>query len=166
MVRELKLSQLTPAESNGLQDILNTVKQPAGFSKLSPMQRRQLLAAVLASVIPSDGKVREVEIKHFIEHLKRHYQFSVDEQKVALSFVRQGLSPEQLTEAAKQLQELLSAEDRAKLVGLMWDIALADRELHAEEEKLIYGVADQAGIVRKRVTEEQARAARGQGFAA
>ena len=166
MARKTSLSQLVPTESNGLQDIFNIVKEPAGFSRLTTSQRRQLVAAILASVIPSDGKVRDVEIKHFVMHLHQKYQFSVQDQKVALSYLRNGLTTEQLKEAAKQLQELLSADDRTKLIGLMWDVAMSDQELHSEEERLIYLVADLAGVVRKRVIEEQARAASTNGIAA
>ena len=166
MVRNTSLSQLAPSEGKALQDILNIVKLPSGFSRLTPIQRRTLVAAILVTVIPSDGRVRDVEIKHFIDHLQHKYQFTKDEQKIALSFLRNGLTPEQLKDAAKQLQELLSADDRAKLVGLMWDVAMSDHELHAEEERLIHSVADIAGVARKRVIEEQVRAASANGITA
>lgn len=166
MVAKNLLEELVLNESKALQDILNTVKLPSGFSRLTSVQRRKLVAAILASVIPSDGRVRDIEIKHFIDHLQNKYQFTKDEQKIALSFLRNGLNAEQLKDAAKQLQELLSADDRAKLVGLMWDVAMADHELHPAEERLIYSVADLAGVARKRVVEEQARAASANGIAA
>ncbi len=159
MIRNMPLPQLAPHEGRALQDILNTVKLPSGFSRLSPMQRRALVAAILASVIPIDGRLRDVEVKHFIEHLQNKYQFTKDEQKIALSFLRNGLTAAQLNDAAKQLQDLLSHDDRAKLVGLMWDVALSDHELHPEEERLIHSVAGIAGVARKRVLEEQTRAA-------
>ena len=166
MIRNTSLSQLASDEGKALQDILNIVKLPSGFSRLTSVQRRKLVAAILASVIPCDGKVRDVEIKHFIDHLQHQYQFSKDEQKIALCFLRNGLTLEQLAIAAKQLQELLSADDRAKLVGLMWDVAMSDQELHPHEERLIYSVADIAGVASKRVIEEQSRAARTNGIAA
>ena len=166
MVRNTVLPQLAPHEGRALQDILNIVKLPSGFSRLTPMQRRALVAAILASVIPIDGRVRDIEIKHFIDHLQNKYQFTKDEQKIALSFLRNGLTPEQLKDAAKQLQELLSADDRANLVGMMWDVALSDHELHPQEEHLILSVADIAGVARKRVIEERTRAASANGVAA
>ena len=166
MAQKTIASQLVPTEGNDLQDIFNTIKQPAGYSRLTTVQRRQLVAAILASVIPSDGKVRDVEIKHFVSHLQQKYQFAVHDQKVALGFMRNGLTPEQLKLAAKLLQELLSADDRTKLIGLMWDVAMSDQELHSEEERLIYLVADLAGVARKRADEEQSRAASANGMAA
>ena len=162
-----KLSEEPAAQGDrALQDILNTVKLPSGFARLTPGQRRKLIAAILATVIPSDGKLREVEIKHYVDHLKHKYQFTKDEQKVAMRFFRHGLTADQLKMAAKQLQELLSADDRAKLVGMMWDVAMSDHELHPEELRLIYSVADIAGVAKSRVLEEQARAASATGLAA
>ena len=43
---------------------------------------------------------------------------------------------------------------------------MSDQELHPQEERLIYSVADIAGVARKRVTEEQSRAASANGIAA
>ena len=80
--------------------------------------------------------------------------------KYALGLIKNNVSPEHLAQATKQLPEMLSIEDRVNLVGMLWDLALCDFELHSLEEALIYKIADQAGVPRKRVAEEQARATR------
>lgn len=111
MIRKTSLPQLALNEGQALQDILNIVKLPSGFSRLTSVQRRKLVAAMLATVIPCDGRVREVEIKHFVDHLQHQYRFTKDEQMIALSFLRNRLTLKQLNIAAKQLQELLSADE-------------------------------------------------------
>jgi uncharacterized tellurite resistance protein B-like protein len=143
-----------------LTHILQITKQQNGFAKLNSTQRKLLLAAVLASIIPADGRIHATELEHFSTHLKQRYQFNDDALKQAIVFVRQGLAPEELKQASKQLPDMLSIEDRVNLVGMLWDLALCDHELHGNEEKLVYQIADQAGVPRKRVAEEQARATR------
>ena len=140
--------------------ILSITQQHNGFAKLNSSQRRLLLAALLASVIPVDGRIHANEVGHFSDHLKKRYQFSDDMVKYALGLIKNTLSPEHLAQATKQLPEMLSMEDRVSLVGMLWDLALCDFELHSLEEALIYKIADQAGVPRKRVAEEQARATR------
>lgn len=59
---------------------------------------------------------------------------------------------------AKALPELLGSEDLINMIGQLWELAIIDLELHAEEERLVYRVADLAGVPRKRVAEQLARA--------
>lgn len=140
--------------------ILSITQQQNGFAKLSSSQRRLLLAALLASIIPVDGRIHSNELEHFSAHLKKRYQFSEDAAKQAMGLIKKNLSPEQVQQATKQLPEMLSMEDRVGLIGMLWDLALCDHELHSLEENLIYKIADQAGVPKKRVAEEQARAVR------
>jgi len=115
-------------------------------------------------VIPSDGKVLAIEVQQFYGHLRQRYQFQMLSQSQTLAFLNETLTPDQLLQAAKQLPELLSIEDRISLIGMLWDIALCDHELHPFERALIYGVSDHAGVPRKKVVEEQARASRAHGM--
>ncbi len=142
-----------------ISQIVEKIATPNGFAKLSPSQRKYLLVAILGSIVPVDGKIRAVEVEHFESFLKTKYQLNNDSLKIALSFSNLGFDVEQLQEAARHLPELLSIEDRTNLVGLLWDIALCDQELHAKEDALIYKIADLAGVPRKRVAEQQAIAA-------
>lgn len=139
-------------------DIMAKLAQPRGFSKLQPNQRKFLLAAVLGSIVPADGKIRDVEMKHLEVHLKQKYNCSPETLKLALSYANTGLANEPLQKAASQLTELLSIEDRTSLIGLLWDLAVCDNELHSNEEAMIYKIADSAGVPRKRVAEQLARA--------
>ena len=64
------------------------------------------------------------------------------------------------------MPDLLSIDDRTQLIGMLWDLALCDHELHQNEETLIYKVADAAGVLRKRVAEQQAIASSRSGMQA
>lgn len=147
-----------------IRSIIALTQQHNGFAKLSSTQRRLLIAAILAAVLPRDGKVLDVEVQHFLGHLKNRYQFSAQDQELAMQFLNTALTEVELLKAARQLPELLSAEDCVTLIGLMWDIACCDQEAHATETALIFKVADHAGVARKRALEEQNRAARANGL--
>jgi uncharacterized tellurite resistance protein B-like protein len=151
-------STLVTAQEN-IAQILTLVSIPGGYSKLSYSQRKFLLAAILGSVVPADKKIREVEMLRLQSHLKLKYSMSAESLKQALSFADQGLDNDQLQQMTKQLPELLSIEDRTNLIGMLWDIAMCDLNLHSAEETLVYKVADIAGVTRKRVVEQQAIAA-------
>ncbi|MDE2445118.1 MAG: TerB family tellurite resistance protein [Alphaproteobacteria bacterium] len=142
-----------------LADIVEKMSSPNGFSKLTPKQRSLLLAAVLSSVVPADGLVRAVEMQHLEKHLTTKFQFARQSLSEALDLARRTHSQSGIEVMAKHLPELLSIEDRIQLIGMLWDIALCDQELHQNEETLIYKLADAVGVMRKRVVEQQAIAA-------
>ena len=160
MVKAAQASEAFLAEAKTIiAQIMEKIATPNGFAKLSPAQRKYLLAAILGSIVPADNKVRPVELEHFEAFLKTKYQITNESLHIALSFGNLGFEVEQLQQAARYLPELLSIEDRTNLVGMLWDIALCDQELHVKEDALIYKIADLAGVPRKRVVEQQAKAA-------
>ncbi len=160
MVKIAKPADTSPVEARAIIAlIMETIATPNGFAKLSPSQRKYLLAAILGSVIPVDGKVRAVEVEYFETFLKTKYQFTNETLKIAQAFAKAELQSEALLQASRHLPDLLSIEDRTNLIGMLWDLALCDQELHTKEDALIYKIADQAGVPRKRVAEQQAVAA-------
>jgi uncharacterized tellurite resistance protein B-like protein len=135
------------------------LKSPKGVASLSIEDRKFLFAVMIASVVPSDHKVKAVETDKLASILKQKYGLQGEVFTKAMIFARgEYASREDIKSLAIQLESLLSAEDRAELVGSMWDVALSDKELHQLEEQLIYSVADAAGLPRKRTAEQQARA--------
>jgi uncharacterized tellurite resistance protein B-like protein len=160
MVKVSTMPEASMTEAKAIiSQIIEKIAVPNGFAKLSPPQRKYLLAAILGSVVPADGKVRPIELEHFESFLKTKYHLGNDQLNIARSFAKLGFEVEQLHHAARYLPELLSIEDRTNLVGMLWDIALCDQELHSKEDALIYKIADLAGVPRKRVAEQQAIAA-------
>jgi uncharacterized tellurite resistance protein B-like protein len=160
MLEISKTGKITsPDAANIISNILEMIAHPNGFAKLTPPQRKFLLAAILGSIVPADGKVKPVEMDLLEKHLKFKYGMTSASLKSVLSFASTANQGDKLKDAARHLPDLLSIEDRTNLVGLLWDIALCDHDLHSSEDALIYKIADQAGVPRKRVAEQQALAA-------
>lgn len=66
---------------------------------------------------------------------------------------------EAIEKVSRALIELLSISDRIALVGMLWELALVDLELHKLEEEYICRVSDCAGVPRRKVVEMEAKAA-------
>lgn len=142
-----------------LDQIIAVLQTPAGFSKLAGNQRKFLFSVALASVVPADLKVRPREIEKLRMLLSTQLRVPAPMLDEAMALADDKVAdPAKLDHVAKALHELLGVEDRATLVGHLWSLALADGELHESEERLIYRLADLAGVPRKHVAERLARA--------
>ena len=143
-----------------LQDIVALLKEPSGFSRLVPEQRKFILAVVIASVVPVDGKIKPCELEKLQALLKSRAQTHGKTLDSVVLLAQSGLGENAaIGLAASRLADLLGIEDRCALIGMLWDVALCDYELHAKEEQLIYDIADKAGVPRKKVAEQQAKSA-------
>ena len=136
------------------------ISKPAGLAGLSLEERKFLFAAMIAAVVPVDSQVKLVEIEKLSTILTSKYRVAGNTMQHAMTCAKTTqITIREIQNFAKKITELLGIEDRCALIGQMWDVALCDRELHASEEALIFEVADAAGVPRKRVIEQQARAA-------
>lgn len=152
--------QQTAIFEGQIEALISRALTPGGFATLSVEQRKYLFAMILAAVVPADGLVRDVEMKHLLAHLAGRYQMQARSLERAAHLVTSRLaSSETAHKLASRMPDLLSIDDRSSMIGMLWDLALCDKELHAQEEELIYRIADQAGVPRKKVAELQARAA-------
>jgi uncharacterized tellurite resistance protein B-like protein len=140
-----------------LEHILSILKQPSGFSRLNPNQKKFLFGVVLSSIVPSDHIVKACE-KEMLQRLLNgflHLHSTAQGEAMELA----NLPPMQndsVDGMARALSDLLNVQDRAMIVRHLWELALSDDELHSEEEKLVYRIADVAGVTRKQVTEQLA----------
>lgn len=143
-----------------LQTVAAILAKPSGFTRLSSEQRKFLLATLLAAMVPADGKVKACEIEMLQIHLQGRVRAAGVTLGQTLAVARDNLCKgKDWDVAAAILPDLFSIEDRCNLIGMLWDIALSDHELHATEERMIYELADKAGVPRKTVIAQQARAA-------
>jgi uncharacterized tellurite resistance protein B-like protein len=114
----------------------------------------------LAAVIPADLRIRQSEVGHLQKIMTERLNCPAAIAEDILSLACSKTQPPHITEIlAKALPELLGSEDLINLIGQLWELANVDQELHADEERLVYRVADIAGVPRKRVAEQLARAA-------
>jgi uncharacterized tellurite resistance protein B-like protein len=142
-----------------LEKIVETLGKPGGFAKLTSEQRKFMLGVALAAVVPADLRIRHTEVGHLqkIIKLRLHCPASMSEDILSLACSKP--QPSHVTDVlAKALPELLGTEDLITMVGQLWELAIVDHDLHADEERLVYRIADIAGLPRKRVTDQLARA--------
>ena len=140
-----------------LEHILAVLKTPAGFSRLNPNQKKFLFGVVLSSVVPSDRIVKACEKEVLQNQLAQFLHLQGDARTEAIAMAEMPpMNPVNVDDMARALTELLGVHDRALLVRHLWELALCDNELHSDEEKLIYRIADVAGVPRKQVAEQLA----------
>jgi uncharacterized tellurite resistance protein B-like protein len=141
-------------------ELLLRLALPGGFAKLTTVQRKFLLGLVLASIVPADKRVRNIELERLQVMLKQSLGIGGDValESVAMAEGHTDLS-ESVVKLAKALPDLLGIEDRCNLISQLWELALCDHELHSFEEQLVYKVADLSEVPRKKVAELMARAA-------
>ena len=145
---------------DNLEAIIGSLSKPSGFAKLAAEKRKFLLGVILAAVIPADLKIRQSEVVHLQKIMTERLNCPVTISEDILSLACSKPQPPHITEIlARALPELLGSEDLINLIGQLWELAIVDQELHEEEERLIYRVADIAGVPRKRVADQLARAA-------
>ena len=126
---------------------------------LKPDERRLAITVLLAALVPADHKVREVEIERLIDISVEHYRVPVTAIETLKDIaICKRFTVEELTQIALLVPEILNIRDRLQLIGLLWEIALCDRELHALEEEAIFVIADKLEVPRKITIEQQARA--------
>jgi uncharacterized tellurite resistance protein B-like protein len=140
--------------------LLNIIRKPGGYARLSIAQRKFLYGVLLASVVPADRAVKPEEIAMLRQQLQKFLQISGDSSHdtVAMASLPQ-MEMREIEVMAEALGELLGVQDRTTFVRHLWELALADGELHVEEEKLIFRISDVSGVPRKQVAEQLARVA-------
>jgi uncharacterized tellurite resistance protein B-like protein len=144
---------------DNLEKIVETLGKPGGFAKLTTEQRKFMLGVALAAVVPSDMKIKHAEIEHLQKIIKTRLHSPVSMSEDILSLACSKPQSAHVTEVlAKALPELLGSEDLINMIGSLWELAIIDNDLHSEEERLVYRIAEIAGVPKKRVAEQLARA--------
>jgi uncharacterized tellurite resistance protein B-like protein len=140
-------------------EVVEKLAKPAGFAALTIEQRKFLLSVLLGSVVPADGKVKDVEMQRLELLLAGKMRTTGAALSKVLHIARLNIgSNDMIKSVAGRLPDLFGIEDRCNLIGMLWELALCDHELHAREEALIYAIADEAHVPRKKVAEQQAKA--------
>ena len=141
--------------------LLERLARPARDVRfLKPEERRLAIIVLLAALVPADRKIRDVEMDRLIRISVEHYKVpghAID----TISNIAQAkhFPADELQGFAALVPEILNIEDRLVLVGMLWEIALCDKELHVLEEEAIFVIAEKLDVPRKKTLEQQARAA-------
>jgi uncharacterized tellurite resistance protein B-like protein len=157
---ELAVDVLEKKTAAHLSTIAEVLRKPAGFSSLSIEERKFALAALLSSVVPADGKIKPCELEKLETLLASRMHTRERTTAEALMIARRSLgSALSMNLVASRLPDMFGIDDRCNLIGMLWDVAMCDHELHPSEEAFIFSIADQAAIPRKKVIEQQAKSA-------
>jgi uncharacterized tellurite resistance protein B-like protein len=150
-----------PTLHDQARQLLERMARPARDVRfLKPEERRLAVTVLLAALVPADHKIRDIEIDRLMRLSSESYKVhgnGLDTIK-NIAMCKQ-FSADELNAIAAIVPEILNIEDRCTLVGLLWEVALCDKELHKLEEEAIFAIADRMDVPRKRTVEQQARAA-------
>lgn len=127
---------------------------------LKPEERRLVVAILISAVVPADRKVREVEIDRLVALADEKCKLSRPTLETVVGIAEsKTFSVAELQQISALVPHMLNVESRCQLVGMLWEIAHCDNELHALEEELITFIANKLDVPRKMVVEQQLRAA-------
>ena len=98
------------------------------------------LFACLAKIAKADGRVSEEEVSKIESFISNKFNFSEDERNFAINIFQKAKSDNVSFDAyAKQLYQLLGSSPNSLLVfyELLFELAMADGEMHENEERLL-----------------------------
>ena len=98
------------------------------------------LFACLAKIAKADGRVSEEEVSKIESFISNKFNFSDEERNFAINIFQKAKSDRISFDAyAKQLYQLLGSSPNSLLVfyELLFELAMADGEMHENEEKLL-----------------------------
>ncbi len=142
---------LKPKETLMLSALKQFLKQVTygdeGKKTFAEDDHRLAAAALLFHVISVDGIVDDVERDKLEEVLKRTYELS-DEETAELIAAAQDRDNEavDLYGFTSVLKRNLDADERLKIVELMWEMVYADGVVHEFEDNTIWRVAELLGV--------------------
>jgi len=98
------------------------------------------LFACLAKIAKADGRVSKEEVSKIESFISNKFNFSEDERNFAINIFQKAKSDSVSFDAyARQLYQLLGSSSNSLLVfyELLFELAMADGEMHENEEKLL-----------------------------
>ena len=110
------------------------------------------LFACLAKIAKADGRVSEEEVSKIESFISNKFNFSEDERNFAINIFQKAKSDSVSFDAyAKQLHHLLGSSPNSLMVfyELLFELAMADGEMHKNEERLLRKIPDIFGFEEK-----------------
>ena len=112
-----------------------------------PAERERMIrtatAALLVEMVRVDAAELGEEAEELHSLLGRHFGLSADEVKSLVASAEAEVdAAASLYAFIKQLNGVLSASDKARVLELLWRVALSDQQLHRFEETLVRKVGD------------------------
>ena len=124
-----------------LNDLLR--KQGTATNEVEQRALELACAALMFEVARADFAIEAVEQETVTRQLTEQFSLSADEVSTITEVaVEQADAATCLFEFTRTLNELASAEQKRKLLAMMWRVAMADHALSQYEEHVIRKVAD------------------------
>ncbi|MBP1852268.1 TerB family tellurite resistance protein [Rhizobium halophytocola] len=144
------------------QDLVGPEK-PSRFTRNDP---RVAVAALCMQVMEADGVVRQSEKDKLRAALMRSYDLSDRELSELLAAGQEAESEAvDYYRFTTELKRHLDEDQRAQLIGILWDIVLADGERSEIEDHVVWRIADLLGVSnREMVLSRQDAMARAEGL--
>jgi len=113
---------------------------------------RLATAVLMIDVARADHVFEESEFERVLQLVERHFHLSPDEAaeivNIASNKAEDIVSVHEFTEL---LHEHLDDSEKARIVGMLWDVAYADGQLDKYEDSLILKISDLLYVSRARV---------------
>ncbi|GLQ34611.1 hypothetical protein GCM10007939_08940 [Amylibacter marinus] len=129
-----------------LKDILNAFQSPRP-TKLNTDDVRVALGALLVRVARADGEYAQVEKQTILRVLARRFDLGADDAQ-ALCTEAEDLESQapDTVRFTRVVKEGVAYEDRASIVEVLWEIALADGARDNEESNFLRLTSDLLGV--------------------
>lgn len=100
-------------------------------------------AALLVEVTKADFEEQVAENEKTYALLKQHFDLTDEEAEALLGAgYAEAERVVSLQELTRQLHETLTEDEKVKVVEMLWEVAYADSNLHAQEDYLVRKIAD------------------------
>jgi uncharacterized tellurite resistance protein B-like protein len=120
-------------------------EEPSGDS--DGRDTRLAAAALLVHAISADGAVSDTERKALLAALQRDY--GLDAGQAAKLFEEAKLRDDEAVDLygfTSVLKRQLDEDERQRLIGVMWELILADGTVHEFEDNIVWRVAELLGV--------------------
>ena len=99
-------------------------------------------ASLMFAVILADGRIKSVELLALGEILKKHFGVQENSIKEITKLARLSSQREGTLESyARNIREIWGNAKRTQMLEHLWVVALADKQLHLNEDKIIHKIA-------------------------
>jgi len=113
---------------------------------------RLATAVLLVDVARSDHIFDDDEFDQVLKLIETHFQLSPDQAAALVNAADEEAEDlVSLHEFTQLLHQNLNEQEKARIVGLLWQVAYADGELHRYEDSLVLRISDLLHVSRGRV---------------
>ena len=128
----------------------NGFRTSSGYNPLQAQQAFMIaLISLAAKVAKADGKVTQAEIRSFDQFLQNNLRMGSEERKIAARIFNEARDSNiSVEDLARQIREVMGGrrDQLRDLVTMLMMVAMADGQLHPEEERVIREVNRHLGL--------------------